>query len=70
MAICKRKWCTLFAHRPTKFNKSDFFNEISNTMSKSLNNDDSIAQAGDLTIFQIQARILEIICLINYMILT
>ena len=50
LAMSKRKWCILFAYCPPKLNETDFFNEISNKISKSLNNYDNIVQVDDLNI--------------------
>ena len=47
LTISKRKWCILFAYRPPNFNKGEFFNEISNTLSKALKSYDNIVLAGD-----------------------
>ena len=56
---------------PPKFNKSDFVIEISNTISKSLNNYDNIVQADDLIIdLSHPSKGTQIICLIRYLILT
>ena len=43
----KRKWCILFAHCPSNFNKAEFFKEIPNSLSKTLKCYDNIALAGD-----------------------
>ena len=48
LIISKRKWCVLFVYCPPNFNKGEFFNEISNTLSKSLKIYDNIVLACDL----------------------
>ena len=50
LTISKCKWCILFAYRPPKFNKRDFFNEITNSLSKIISNYDNVVLAGDLNI--------------------
>ena len=45
----KRKWCILFAYRLPSFNKREFFNEISNTLSKALQSYNMVL-AADLNI--------------------
>ena len=50
LTISKCKWCILFAYRPPKFNKTDFFNEITNSLSKIISNYDNVVLAGDLNI--------------------
>ena len=50
LTISKRKWCILFSHRSSNFSKGEFFNEISNTLSKALKSYDNIILPGDLNI--------------------
>ena len=50
LTISKSKWCILFAYRPPNFNKKEFFNEISNSLSKIITNYDNVVLAGDLNI--------------------
>ena len=50
LTISKCKWCILFAYRPPKFNKRDFFNEITNSISKIISNYDNVVLGGDLNI--------------------
>ena len=50
LTISKSKWCILFAYRPPNFNKKEFFNEISNSLSNIITNYDNVVLAGDLNI--------------------
>ena len=50
LTINKRKWCILFAYRPPKTNKDDFFSEIAITLNKIIDKYDNIVLAGDLNI--------------------
>ena len=50
LTINKRKWCILFAYRPTNTNKDDFFSEISISLNKITDKYDNIVLAGDLNI--------------------
>ena len=50
LTISNKKWCILFAYRPPKFNKNDFFIEISNSLNKISNQYENLLLAGDLNI--------------------
>ena len=50
MTIAKKKWCILFAYRPPNFSKNEFFEEISETLNKALNEYDNLFLAADLNI--------------------
>ena len=50
ITITKKKWCILFAYRPPNFSKTEFFEKISVTLNKALNEYDNLLQAGDLNI--------------------
>ena len=45
--ILKKKWCILFAYRPTNTDKEEFFDEISVSLNKILGKYDNIILASD-----------------------
>ena len=50
ITIDKKKWCILFAYCPPNFSKTKFFEEISVTLNKALNEYNNLLLAGDLNI--------------------
>ena len=48
ITIAKKKWGILFAYRPPNFTKTEFFEEISVSLNKGLNDYDNLLLAGDL----------------------
>ena len=50
LTINKRRWCILFAYRPPKTTKGDFFSEIYISLNKIIDKYDNIVLAGDLNI--------------------
>ena len=60
--VLTKKCSILFACRPQKFNKNDFFNEISNSLNKISNKYENIPQLDILTLIQKRIRQPQVIC--------
>ena len=54
LTIVKRKWCILFAYRPTNTDNKEIFDEISVSVNKILGKYDNIILAGDLNIDELR----------------
>ena len=50
MLKSKRKWCIIFTSRPPKYDKKNFFLDLSKTISQAINKYDKILVEGDLNI--------------------
>ena len=50
MLKSKRKWCIIFTSRPPKYDKKNFFLDLSKTISQAINKYDKILVGGDLNI--------------------